>query len=86
MQIEVYRMEAADDSLTITLEAVCDTFSSLLWDIEYYKGLSALEDSEYKELIQNPNIYYYELDDVALDELEIWFGKDADKRKEKLLN
>lgn len=37
MQIEVYRMEAAEDSITITLEAVCDTFSSLLWDIEYYK-------------------------------------------------
>ena len=37
MQIEVYRMEAAEDALTITLEAVCDTFSSLLWDIEYYK-------------------------------------------------
>ena len=37
MQIEVYKMEAAEDALTITLEAVCDTFSSLLWDIEYYK-------------------------------------------------
>ena len=56
------------------------------WDIDYYKGLSALENDEYKELIQNPRIYYYELDDCALDELEIWFGKDADKRKEKLLN
>lgn len=55
------------------------------WDIDYYKGLSALENDEYKELIQNPRIYYYELDDCALDELEIWFGKDADKRKEKLL-
>lgn len=54
------------------------------WDIEYYKGLSALEDPDYKDLIQNPNIYYYELDDNALDELDIWFGKDADKRKEKL--
>lgn len=54
------------------------------WDIEYYKGLSALEDHDYKDLIQNPNIYYYELDDNALDELDIWFGKDADKRKEKL--
>ena len=41
MQIEVYKMEAAEDSLTITLEAVCDTFSSLLWDIEYYKWTSA---------------------------------------------
>ena len=37
MQIEVYKMEAAEDNLTITLEAVCDTFSSLLWDIEYYE-------------------------------------------------
>ena len=55
------------------------------WDIDYYKGLSALDNDEYKELIQNPRIYYYELDDCALDELETWFGKDADKRKEKLL-
>ena len=37
MQIEVYKMTADNDSLTITLEAICDTFSSLLWDIEYYK-------------------------------------------------
>ena len=37
MQIEVYRMDAEADSLTITLEAVCDSFSSLLWDIEYYQ-------------------------------------------------
>ena len=37
MQIEVYKMDAADDSLTITLEAICDTFSSLLWDVEYYQ-------------------------------------------------
>ena len=36
MQIEVYRMTAEEDALTITLEAVCDSFSSLLWDIEYY--------------------------------------------------
>ena len=37
MQIEVYKMIADGDSLTITLEAICDSFSSLLWDIEYYK-------------------------------------------------
>ena len=65
-------------------DAWCQENDASHWDIEYYKGLSALEDKEYKDLIQNPNIYYYELDDVALDELEIWFGKDSDKRKEKL--
>ena len=36
MQIEVYQMEASDNGITITLEAVCDTFASLIWDVEYY--------------------------------------------------
>ena len=34
MQIEVYKMTADGDNLTISLEAICDSFSSLLWDIE----------------------------------------------------
>lgn len=62
----------------------CEKNDQSKWDIDYFKGLGALDDCEYKEIVQNPNIYYYELDDCALDELEIWFGKDADKRKEKL--
>lgn len=37
MQIEVYKMTADGDNLTISLEAICDSFSSLLWDIEYYQ-------------------------------------------------
>ena len=37
MQIEVYDMLPEDSRLTITLEAICDTFSSLLWDVEYYQ-------------------------------------------------
>lgn len=37
MQIEVYRMTAYSDTFTISLEAVCDSFSSLMWDIEYYE-------------------------------------------------
>ena len=37
MQIEVYKMTANGENLMITFEAVCDSFSSLLWDIEYYQ-------------------------------------------------
>lgn len=37
MQIEIYKMTANENMLTITLEAICDSFQSLLWDIEYYK-------------------------------------------------
>ena len=36
MQIQIYKMTANENTLTITLEAICDGFSSLLWDIEYY--------------------------------------------------
>ncbi|MCM1220994.1 MAG: siphovirus ReqiPepy6 Gp37-like family protein [Lachnospiraceae bacterium] len=36
MQIEVYKMAVNSLKLEITLEAVCDSFSSLLWDVEYY--------------------------------------------------
>ena len=54
------------------------------WNIDFYKGLGALEDDEYKDMIQNPNMYYYELDDLAHTELDIWFGKDSNKRKDKL--
>ncbi len=30
-------MDVVEDKLTIKLEAICDSFSSLLWDIEYYQ-------------------------------------------------
>ena len=37
MQIEVYSMTADGGNLVISREAVCDSFSSFLWDIEYYQ-------------------------------------------------
>ena len=36
MQIEIYNMISVEDKLSIILEAICDSFSSLLWDVEYY--------------------------------------------------
>lgn len=37
MLIEIYQMTAAENAVSITLEAVCDAFSSFLWDIEYFQ-------------------------------------------------
>ncbi len=37
MQIEIYNMALDSGSLIVRLEAICDTFSSLLWDVEYYQ-------------------------------------------------
>lgn len=36
MQIEVYDMAATESGVQISLMAVCDSFSSLLWDVQYY--------------------------------------------------
>ena len=36
MQIEVYDMNVTKSGVQISLMAVCDSFSSLLWDVQYY--------------------------------------------------
>ena len=36
MQIEIYDMTATESGVQISLMAVCDSFSSLLWDVQYY--------------------------------------------------
>jgi DNA topoisomerase-2 len=55
------------------------------WNIEYKKGLAALEDEEYKEIIKNPNAFILSKDKGFLNTLEIWFSKDSEPRKKKIL-
>lgn len=56
-----------------------------LYDIKYKKGLAALVDDEYKDIINNPRITLITKDDVSTRSLEIWFGKNSDLRKKELL-
>lgn len=56
------------------------------WNVEYKKGLAALENYEYKEIIQNPKMYQFVEDDAAKAQFKIWFGDDSDLRKNKILN
>lgn len=37
MQIEIYGLSANEKQISVELMAVCDSFSSLLWDVEYYE-------------------------------------------------
>jgi DNA gyrase/topoisomerase IV subunit B len=55
------------------------------WNIEYKKGLAALEDDEYEEIIKSPNIIQIKNDKEANISLDAWFGKDSTPRKKKLL-
>lgn len=55
------------------------------WEVEYKKGLAALEDLEYKEIIHNPNLVKIQNDKEYRESLTNWFGADPEVRKEKLL-
>lgn len=55
------------------------------WEIKYKKGLAALTDDEYKEIIQKPKLIKILKDDESQKNLTIWFGKDPTLRKEALI-
>ena len=55
------------------------------FDIKYKKGLAALVDDEYQDIINSPRMTVITKDDVSSTSLDIWFGKSSDLRKTELL-
>ena len=55
------------------------------WNIEYKKGLAALEDKEYEEIIRNPKTFTLVKDKDFNNTLETWFSNDSNPRKKKIL-
>jgi DNA topoisomerase-2 len=55
------------------------------WNVEYKKGLAALEDDEYQEIISNPRAIQMRSDAIYKETLHAWFGGDSSLRKKKLL-
>lgn len=55
------------------------------WNVEYKKGLAALEDAEYEEIIKNPKVVKLINDKDFKESLDAWFGKDSQPRKDRLL-
>jgi DNA topoisomerase-2 len=56
------------------------------WEIKYKKGLAALVDDEYNEIINNPKLTLITKDDLSDEHLDIWFGKNSELRKNQILN
>ena len=56
-----------------------------LYDIKYKKGLAALVDDEYDDIINNPVLTLITKDDASENSLDVWFGKNSDLRKIELL-
>ena len=55
------------------------------YEIKYKKGLAALVDDEYQDIINSPRMTKISKDDISTEYLDIWFGKNADLRKIELL-
>ena len=55
------------------------------WDMKYKKGLAALFDDEYQEIVTNPVLTLIKRDDLCDEYLNIWFGKDPELRKNQLI-
>lgn len=55
------------------------------YEIKYKKGLAALVDDEYNNIINNPRLIKITKNDVSDSHLETWFGKSSELRKIELL-
>lgn len=55
------------------------------WDVGYKKGLAALDDDDYREIIQKPNLFSIQFDSNYKDTLDAWFGSDPLQRKERIM-
>lgn len=55
------------------------------YEIKYKKGLAALVDDEYQDIINSPRMTMITKDDMSKGSLDIWFGKNSDLRKTELL-
>ena len=57
------------------------------YKIKYAKGLGSLSNEEYKDMLKNPVLHYYKKDDLADNNLRLWFNKNiAKERKENMKN
>jgi DNA topoisomerase-2 len=56
------------------------------WDVSYKKGLAALEDSEYREIIQHPNVYTLMRDAHFGHTISSWFAGDSSPRKDLIMH
>ena len=55
------------------------------WDVSYKKGLAALENEEYAEIIKNPRMFSIIPGEDLKQTLDNWFGADPAVRKKKIL-
>lgn len=51
------------------------------WEINYKKGLGALEDHHYEEMVGNKRLEQFTLNKDYMDDIGVWFSKSTEQRK-----
>lgn len=62
-----------------------DNVNTKEWTIKYKKGLAALSNDEYEDIILKPRLISILNDENSSNSLNTWFGKDSELRKTELL-
>lgn len=55
------------------------------YNISYKKGLSALSEDNYNDMVNNPKLTLIKKSDICDEKLYIWFGNNSELRKKELL-
>lgn len=55
------------------------------WNVEYKKGLAALESDDYNLIVNQPKVIELTKDNEYQTTINSWFGPDSSLRKVKLL-
>jgi len=55
------------------------------YNIQYKKGIGSLDSHQFKKIINDPILYRFSLTDECKNKLKIWFGKDAQLRKNEMI-
>ena len=66
-------------------EFASKSFNEKLHTVHYKKGIGSLEAHQFKKIISDPILHKYSLTETCMEKLNVWFGKDADLRKNELI-
>lgn len=62
-----------------------DQFNSKGYEVQFFKGLGSMPKEVYRECLHNSQLIQVTADSVDFEKLEMFFGSDANARKDWML-
>jgi len=81
----LYYCKKGKDIKTFYTKEEFDKFNSKGYDVQFFKGLGSMPKEVYKECLVNSNLIEVSANKQDLDHLKMFFGDNAQARKEWML-